>query len=243
MRHVKFRDKSGYVRQGDWTDDCISVVGKEYDPECVDIIPPTTPTKIIGVGQNYPPVDDSVPEYPETPRLFFKPPHTIASHKSTVELPLDSNEIVYEAEVGVVIGKHCKNVAKEDVSSVIQGYTCVNDLTERTDPIEDPYGIRKKAFDNAAPIGPVIVSPDQFPGDANIQLFQNGELKQDGLYSDKIYSEGEIIEKITEFISLEPGDIVITGSPAGIGPVNDGDHIKIKIEGIGTLEHDIVMSK
>ena len=239
MRLVRFRDQAGYIRQGNWTNQGIEYSGKVYDPQETEILPPVEPSKIVGVGRNYYPAEDDDPQYPEFPRTFFKPPHTVVGHGKTVKIPLNDADVLYEAEVGIVIGRQCKNTSKENVEDFIKGYTCVNDLTHLIDRSEDPYGVRIKAFDNAAPMGPVMASPEHVPEDASIELRLNGETKQSSTFAETIYSTGEIIEKITQYITLEPNDVVLTGSPPGLGPVDDGDTVEIEIEGIGTLQHDV----
>ena len=243
MRRVRFRDPAGTVRTGELNDNSIHFSGEEYALDEVDILPPTEPSKIVCVGLNYSDhAEETDSEIPERPLLFLKPPNTIASHDSTVVLPKDKERIDYEAELGVVIGEQCRNVPADRADEVIAGYTCVNDISNRDDQRVEQNWVRGKAFDNAAPIGPVVASPDHVPDDATIELRVNGELKQQSTIENLIFSIPELIAEITSLITLEPGDVIATGTPAGVGPLSDGDSVNVSIEGVGTLSHDVVAS-
>lgn len=240
MSHVRFRDPAGSVREGLWTDDGIVFADSTYDLDEIDVLPPTEPSKIVCVGLNYADhAAESGMDIPERPLLFLKPPNSVAGHGDTVTLPAEKEQIEYEAELGVVIGKQCRNVAAEDADSVIEGYTCVNDISNRDDQKVEQNWIRGKAFDGSAPIGPVVAPPDEVPDDAAVELRLNGEVKQQSSRSEFIFSVPEIIEEITTYMTLEPGDVVITGTPAGVGPLSDGDRVEVEIEGVGTLEHEV----
>ncbi len=240
MSHVRFRDPAGSVRKGSWTDDGIVFADSTYDLDEIDVLPPTEPSKIVCVGLNYADhAAESGMDIPERPLLFLKPPNSVAGHGDTVTLPAGKEQVEYEAELGVVIGKQCRNVAAEDADSVIEGYTCVNDISNRDDQMVEQNWIRGKAFDGSAPIGPVVAPPDEVPDDAAVELRLNGEVKQQSSRSEFIFSVPEIIEEITTYMTLEPGDIIITGTPAGVGPLSDGDRVEVEIEGVGTLEHEV----
>jgi 2-keto-4-pentenoate hydratase/2-oxohepta-3-ene-1,7-dioic acid hydratase in catechol pathway len=241
------------VRRGEWTDD----EGAEIDAYPVDegridlgeetvaadeveILPPCDPSKIVCVGLNY--ADHAAEqgkEVPDRPLLFLKPPNAVASHGQTVELLPDKQRLDYEAELGVVIGERCRNVDADDAESVIAGYTCVNDLSNRDDQAIETNWVRGKAFDNAAPIGPVLASPDEVPDDAAVQCRVNGELRQDSSRAQFIFSVPELIEEITAYLTLEPGDVISTGTPEGVGPLSDGDTVEVTVEGVGTLRNEV----
>jgi 2-keto-4-pentenoate hydratase/2-oxohepta-3-ene-1,7-dioic acid hydratase in catechol pathway len=238
MRHVRFRDEAGSVREGEWTDDGIVFGGRTYDPDDVDVLPPVEPSKIVCIGLNYADhAEETDSDIPERPLLFLKGPNTVAGHGDTATLPAGKERVDYEAELGVVIGKQCRNVAEEDVDDVIAGYTCVNDLSNRDDQRKEQNWIRGKAFDNAAPIGPVVADPEHVPDDARIELRQNGEVKQKSTIDNLIYGVPRLVSEITEYVTLEEGDVIATGTTSGVGPMADGDTIEVKIEGVGTLEH------
>lgn len=240
MRRIRFRDPAGSVRRGDLKNGSVTYGNKQYDPEEVDVLPPTEPSKIICVGLNYTDhAEETDSEIPDRPLLFVKTPNAVAAPDSTVELPEDKDRIDFEAELGVVIGSQCRKVPQERSEDVIAGYTCVNDISNRDDQRVEQNWIRGKSFDNAAPIGPVVATPDEVPQDARISLRVNGETKQESTIENLIFTVPELIEEITSLISLEPGDIIATGTPAGVGPMEDGDSIAVDIEGVGTLEHSV----
>jgi len=242
MKYVRFRNPAGAERHGTLTNDGtrIRFGGDEYRFDEVEILPPCNPSKIVCVGLNY---ADHAAEMdmqpPERPRLFFKPPNTVAGHGSTITLPAGKDRLDFEAELAVVIGQQCRNVDKREAIDVIEGYTCMNDLSNRDDQAIEQNYVRGKGFDGAAPLGPVVATPDEVPDDAFVRTRVNGALKQDGTIADLIFSVPELLAEITTYITLEPGDVVATGTPKGVEPLSDGDEIEIEIEGVGTLEHAV----
>ena len=240
MRRARFRDPAGSVRTGEWTDDGLAFGGEVYDPSEVDVLPPVEPTKIVCIGLNYEDhAEETNSDIPDRPKLFYKAPNALAAHGDVVTLPPGKERVDYEAELGVVIGEQCKNVAEADAEDVIAGYTCVDDISNRDDQRIEQNWIRGKAFDNAAPIGPVVASPDEVPDDASIQLRLNGEVRQESTIDNLIYSVPELIAEITSYVTLEEGDVVSTGTTSGVGPLSDGDDVEIEIEGVGVLEHSV----
>jgi 2-keto-4-pentenoate hydratase/2-oxohepta-3-ene-1,7-dioic acid hydratase in catechol pathway len=213
---------------------------ESYPPEEVDVLPPCEPTKIIAVGRNY---ADHAAEHdadvPDRPMLFIKPPNTVASHNSTVTLLPDKERIDYEAELGVVIGEQCRSVSEAGAMDVVAGFTCLNDISNRDDQRQEQNWVRGKAFDNSCPIGPLVATPEHVPADASIELRLNGEVEQSASREDMVFSVPELIAEITEYITLVPGDVIATGTPDGVGPLSNGDHVAIEIEGVGTLEHSV----
>jgi len=241
MRRVSFRDPAGTKRTGALTDGEVAFGNQTYDLDEVQLLPPVDPSKIVCVGLNYSDhAEETDSDIPERPLLFIKTPNTLAAPGSTVQLPEDKDRIDFEAELGVVIGSQCRNVPADQAEDVIAGYTCVNDISNRDDQRQEQNWVRGKAFDNAAPMGPVLATPDEVPSDASISLQVNGETKQDSTIENLIFSVPELIEEITTLMTLEPGDVIATGTPAGVGPLSDGDEVAIDIEGIGTLSHDVV---
>jgi len=239
MHSIRFRDPAGSVRRGQLEDGEIQFGDHQYEMHEVDVLAPCEPTKIVCVGRNYADhASERGEDVPDRPLLFFKPPNTVASHGSTVTLPAGKH-IDWEAEFAVVIGQQCRNVAAEEAMDVVEGYTCLNDLSNRDDQDREQNWVRGKAFDNAAPMGPVIASPDEVPDDAQIELRVNGETKQDATIDLFMFSVPELIAEITSYLTLERGDVISTGTPAGVGQLSDGDHVELEIEGIGTLEHDV----
>ncbi len=254
MHRVRFRDPDGEVRTGKWDADTSRITANAgptgrvafpddtYSPEDVDVLAPTEPSKIVCVGLNY--ADHAAEqdsEIPERPMLFLKGPNTVASHNQTVELLPDKERIDYEAELGVVINTACRNVTEEEAMDVVGGFTCVDDISNRDDQRVEQNWVRGKAFDGAAPMGPLLASPDEVPEDATIELRVNGERRQHSSRDQFIFSIPELIAEITAYMTLEPGDVIATGTPAGVGPLSDGDRVAIDIEGIGTLAHSVTI--
>jgi 2-keto-4-pentenoate hydratase/2-oxohepta-3-ene-1,7-dioic acid hydratase in catechol pathway len=170
--------------------------------------------------------------------LFLKGPNAIAGHRDVITLP-DKNRVDYEAEIGIVIQEQCRNVPESRAMDVVAGFTCVNDISNRDDQEVEQNWVRGKAFDNSAPIGPVIATPQKVPDDADVKLFVNGECRQNSQRSQFIFSVPELIQEITTYVTLEPGDVISTGTPAGIGPLEDGDEVEVEVEGVGTLQHSV----
>jgi len=254
MKRVRFRDTAGNVRGGRWTvEDGEPVVtaaagpygriafgDESYDPDEVDILPPCEPTKVVCIGRNYADhAEEMDSDLPDRPMLFLKAPNAVASHGKHLTLPSGKERIDYEAELGVVIGEQCKNVSEKGAMDVVAGYTCVNDISNRDDQRQEQNWVRGKAFDNACPIGPLVATPEHVPEDASIELRLNGETKQSSSREHLIFSVPELIAEITSYMTLEPGDVIATGTPEGVGPMEDGDEVEIEIEGIGTLKHSV----
>ena len=240
MRTVRFRDPAGGTRVGEWTEAGVAFGGRVYDPAAVEILPPAEPTKIVAIGLNY--ADHAAERdsaIPDRPKLFLKTPNTVASHGDTITLPPGKDRVDYEAEFGVVIGEQARNVDQSEAWDVVAGFTAVDDVSNRDDQDREQNWVRGKAFDGAAPMGPVVADPEDVPDDASIELRVNGAVKQSSSRSEFIFSVPELIEEITTYLTLEPGDVISTGTPAGVGPLSDGDHVEVEIEGVGTLEHDV----
>ncbi len=240
MSTIRFRDSSGYVRTGTLDGETIQYGSSEIQRAEASILAPAQPSKIVCVGLNY--ADHAAEQnepIPDRPLLFLKPPNAVAHPHSEVTLPSGKDRIDYEAELAVVIDKQAKEVPAEDALSYVRGFTCLDDLSNRDDQNREQNWIRGKAFDNAAPMGPVLASPTAVPEDASISLSVNGETRQHSSRDQFIFSIPELIEEITTYLTLEPGDVISTGTPSGVGPVSDGDTISISIDGIGTLTHSV----
>jgi len=241
MQRVRFRDPAGSVRVGEWTDEGVAFATQQFGLDEVTVLPPVEPSKIVCVGLNYADhAEETDSEIPERPLLFLKAPNTLAAHGDTIALPDDKERIDYEAELGVVIGEQCRNVPADRAEEVIAGYTCVNDLSNRDDQRQEKNWVRGKSFDNAAPIGPVVASPDRVPDDASIRLRKNGEIRQESTVDNLIFSVPELIEEITKLVTLEEGDVIATGTTSGVSPISDGDSVEVEVEGVGTLRNDFV---
>lgn len=239
MRTVRFR-AAGKTRVGEWTEAGIEAADRVFDPETVTILPPCEPTKIVAIGLNY--ADHAAERdaaIPDRPKLFFKTPNAVAAHGDTIELPEGIDHVDHEAEFGVVVATQARNVDEADAWEYVQGFTIVNDVSNRDDQQREQNWVRAKAFDGAAPMGPVIADPEDVPEDAAIELRVNGQRRQASDRSQFVFSVPELLAEITTHITLEPGDVISTGTPAGVAPLEPGDHVAIEIEGVGTLEHDV----
>ena len=240
MHRVRFRDPAGSVRDGQWHDDGVSFADRTYSLDEVDVLPPCEPTKLVCIGRNYAEhADEMGNDLPDRPLLFLKPPNALASHGDTVTLPGGKERVDWEAELAVVIGAQARNVDADDAMDYVAGYTCMNDISNRDDQNKEQNWVRGKAFDNSAPLGPALATPDEVPDDAAIELRVNGETKQSSTLEHMIFSVPELVEEITAYVTLEPGDVISTGTPAGVGALSDGDHVEVEVEGVGVLEHDV----
>jgi 2-keto-4-pentenoate hydratase/2-oxohepta-3-ene-1,7-dioic acid hydratase in catechol pathway len=204
------------------------------------LLAPVIPrSKIVAVGKNY---ADHAAEMggvvPEEPIIFIKPNTTVIGPSDTIVWPEMAPSIDYEAELAIVIGRICKDVPKEKVNDVIFGYTMANDVTSRELQKKDGQWIRAKGFDTFCPLGPWIET-EFVPGNQRITTTLNGEIKQDAVLSDMIFKVPEIIHFVSSVMTLLPGDVIITGTPAGIGPMPERSVVAISIEGLGQLTNKV----
>ncbi len=203
----------------------------------VKLLPPCNPSKVVAVGLNY---RDHARELglaiPEEPVIFLKPATTIIGPDESVICPRTSSRVDYEAELGVVVKDRTRNISPEEAPDHILGYTCANDVTARDLQKKDGQWTRAKSFDTFCPVGPWIET-DLDPGDLLIQSYLNGERRQSSRTSQLIFNVHELVSFISGVMTLEPGDLIITGTPAGIGPMKSGDEIEVRIEGIGSLKN------
>jgi 2-keto-4-pentenoate hydratase/2-oxohepta-3-ene-1,7-dioic acid hydratase in catechol pathway len=254
MKRVRFRDPAGSVRTGEWIDadgtpadtatagegGRVRFADRTYDPAEVDVLPPCEPTKIVCIGRNY--ADHAAEmgsDVPDRPLLFLKPPNAVAGHGSEVTLPAGKDRVDYEAELGVVVGRQCRNLDRSEAMDVVAGYTCVVDVSNRDDQEREQNWVRGKAFDGAAPLGPVLATPEHVPADASVELRLNGETRQSATREHLIFPVEELLAEITTYMTLEPGDVVATGTPEGVGRLAHGDEVVVEIEGVGRLRHTV----
>jgi 2-keto-4-pentenoate hydratase/2-oxohepta-3-ene-1,7-dioic acid hydratase in catechol pathway len=246
MRTTRFLDHAGTIRTGDWTDDGIVSHDDVFDPGAIEILPPVDPSKVIGVGPNYysniDHYDRVEPDSPSDLLLFVKTvPNSLVAHAGTATLR-QSGEFYFEAEIGVVIGDACRDVSPDEAMKYIAGFTCINEITNKGVPESryDPGNrVRSKSFDNSAVVGPVVASKNLIPADATLELRLNGEQQQRDSRENLIFSIPELLAEITSYVTLEPGDVIATGSPSGVDRLDDGDEVEITVEGIGTLGHAV----
>ena len=241
MARIRFRDPAGSVRVGRTDgDDTVEAAGRTYDRDEITVLPPCEPTKIVCVGRNYAKhADERDADVPDRPLLFLKPPNAVAGPGDEVGLPAGKERVDYEAELGVVVGQQCRNLDESEAAEAIAGFTCVNDVSNRDDQRREQNWVRGKAFDNAAPLGPVVADPGHVPDDATVRLYRNGEQRQDSSRSQLIFSVPELVAEITTYLTLEPGDVIATGTPEGVGRLEGGDEVTVEVEGVGRLTHTV----
>lgn len=197
------------------------------------------PTKVLGIGRNYRAhAAEMGSDVPDEPLIFLMPPSAVIGHGAAIVRPRGDHRIDFEGELGVVIGARGRNVRAADAGSIIAGYTCVNDVTNRDLQKRDDQWARAKGTDTFCAIGPRIVAGLD-PSDLAIRSRVNGELRQDARTSQLIFDVPTLIEVITRAMTLEPGDVIATGTPAGVGPIHAGDVVEIEIEGIGVLRNTV----
>ncbi len=214
------------------------VLGKLQDVE--SFLPPVAPSKVVAVGLNY---RDHASEVglpiPEEPLLFMKPSTSVIAHGDSVLYPRCMTERVdYEAELAVVIGRECRGIEPGEANEYILGYTCANDVTARDLQSKDGQWTRSKSFDTFCPLGPWVVSGID-PSDLEIKMIHNGKVVQHSRTGNFIFPVDVLVSHISGVMTLLPGDVIITGTPSGIGPVKKGDVMQVEIEGIGILENRV----
>jgi len=216
--------------------------GEYYEFSMIKLLAPVEPSKIVCVGLNYREhvkESQSASEVPQSPVLFLKPPSALIGPGAKIIYPEMSERVDYEAELGVIIGRECRQVAEVEAEDYIFGFTCANDVTARDLQKKDVQWTRGKGFDSFCPIGPWAVNKLAYE-DVSVESFLNGELRQSGRTSMMIFPIPFLISFISKVMTLYPGDLILTGTPAGIGPMQLGDRIEVRIEGIGSLVNDVV---
>ena len=207
----------------------------------VTLLSPVIPTKVMCVGRNY---EDHASEFaaeiPEEPMIFMKPATSVVGPNANVVHPKISKEVHHEAELAVVISKPARNIKAEDASQYIFGYTAANDVTARDLQRKDGQWTRGKGFDTFCPLGPAIETELDPLERLAVICTVNGEVRQAGFTSDMVFGVAEIIEYIAAFTTLLPGDVILTGTPSGVGKVEPGDLMEVEVDGIGTLSNRVV---
>ena len=214
--------------------------GATWPADRVNFLPPVEPSKIVCIGRNY--LDHARElgsDVPKEPLIFLKPPSAIIAPGEPILLPPSSERVDYEGELAVVMGRRCSRPeAKEDIRSFVLGFTCLNDVTARDLQKRDVQFTRAKGFDTFCPFGPMIET-QMDPDNTQVETFVNGSRKQSGHTSQMIFSVDVIIRWIAQVMTLEPGDVIATGTPAGVGPLGPGDVVEVSVGGIGTLRNPV----
>ncbi|GAB47284.1 fumarylacetoacetate hydrolase family protein [Mobilicoccus pelagius] len=219
----------------------VSGTGQRVDMADARLLAPVIPrSKIIGIGRNYADhAKEMGNDLPTKPLMFLVPNTAVVGPGDPVVMPDLTNEVSYEGELAVIIGRMCKDVPADQVKSVIFGYTCANDVTARDLQRGDGQWARAKGLDTFCPLGPWIET-DLDPEDLRLVTRRDGEVVQDGRTSDMVFDVPTLVEACSRAFTLLPGDVILTGTPAGVGPVTDGQRVEVEIEGIGTLSNPFV---
>jgi 2-keto-4-pentenoate hydratase/2-oxohepta-3-ene-1,7-dioic acid hydratase in catechol pathway len=213
---------------------------KRYALRQAVLLAPVVPSKIVAVGLNY---RDHAEEMslpvPAEPRIFFKPLSALCGPDDPIVFPPQSRRVDYEGELAVVIKKRCRSVPAERAREYVLGYTCLNDVTARDLQERDRQPTRAKAFDSFCPVGPCIAT-DIDPNGVDIETWVNGERRQASNTKNFIFPVEDIVARVSAVMTLLPGDVIATGTPAGIGPLEPGDKVEVRIEGIGALKNPVI---
>jgi len=210
----------------------------------VTLLPPVCPSKIVCLGRNYREhAEELGNQVPPEPLLFLKPPSAIIGPNQAIVYPEMSQRVDYEGELAVIIKKKAKNLSERDNwQDYVLGYACFNDVTARDLQFKDVQFTRAKSFDTFAPLGPCLAT-DLDPTAVHLKTFLNGQLVQSGNTRNMIFSVPVLIKYISRIMTLEPGDVIATGTPAGVGPMQPDDRVDVQIEGIGTLSNIVKRNK
>jgi 2-keto-4-pentenoate hydratase/2-oxohepta-3-ene-1,7-dioic acid hydratase in catechol pathway len=225
---------------GDFLTGNAQLTGDVYNLSDVKVLAPVNPVQVVAIGLNYAlHAEEKGKAIPDEPMMFMVSPTSIIADGEDIVLPNLDHLTEFEAELAIVIGKQAKDVKKEDALDYVFGYTLCNDVSDRVLQKKDGQFTRAKSYPTFKPLGPVIET-DIDPNNVAIKLTVNGEVKQDSNTNDLIHNVEAVIESVTEVMTLNPGDIIITGTPSGVGPLTPGDEVVLEIEGIGKLVNGVV---
>ena len=218
----------------------VRFTGRSYEISDLELLAPVMPGKVIGVGLNY---KDHIAELnhqiPDEPLLFLKPPSSVIGTNMHIIYPGISKRVDFEAELAVVIGEACRHVSPREALKKVWGYTCGNDVTARDLQTRDGQWTRAKSFHTFCPLGPWIET-DIDPGNLRITARVNGEIRQHSNTNQMLFPVEELVAFVSKVMTLTPGDVILTGTPSGVGPLEVGDEISIEIEGIGVLRNTVI---
>jgi 2-keto-4-pentenoate hydratase/2-oxohepta-3-ene-1,7-dioic acid hydratase in catechol pathway len=220
----------------------VQFTGEQLQLADVRLLAPVIPrSKVVCVGRNYAAhAEELGNEVPKEPLIFLKPNTSVVGPRDGIVYPEQTNDLHFEGELAIVIGRICRDLPRERAEEVIFGYTIANDVTARDLQKSDGQWTRAKGYDTFCPLGPWI-STDLDVADLRVTTTLNGEPKQDGRTSQFIFDIPEVLAYITSFTTLLPGDVVLTGTPAGVGPMLPGDEVAISVEGLGTLTNKVIV--
>jgi len=204
------------------------------------LLSPCQPTKIVALGRNYAShAAEHGAEVPKEPLIFLEPPSAVIGPGEPIVCPPQSAQVEHEVELAVVMGKRARHVTQANAWGYILGYTCANDVTARDLQNSDGQWSRAKGFDTFAPLGPWIVT-DLDPADLAVSCRVNGQVRQQGSTASMVFKIPQLIEYITAAMTLEPGDVILTGTPEGVSPIRPGDWVEVEVEGVGVLSNPVV---
>jgi 2-keto-4-pentenoate hydratase/2-oxohepta-3-ene-1,7-dioic acid hydratase in catechol pathway len=219
----------------------VHLTEEQFKLSDVRLLAPVIPrSKVVGIGRNYAAhAAELGHDLPSEPLMFMKPNTSVVGPDDPVFYPKQTQDLHYEGELAVVIGRICRDVAPERVGDVVYGYTVGNDVTARDLQKSDVQFTRAKGFDSFCPLGPWIET-ELDTSDLRLQTHLNGDLKQDGSTKDMIFDVATLVSHVSAVMTLLPGDVILTGTPEGVGPMNPGDEVDVTISGIGTLTNKVV---
>jgi 2-keto-4-pentenoate hydratase/2-oxohepta-3-ene-1,7-dioic acid hydratase in catechol pathway len=250
MKFVRFQQGSA-IRYGVLEGENIRIVegdifgqwamgNQTVKPGAVKLLAPCAPSKAVCIGLNYHGhAQEMKIDLPKEPLMFLKPSSSLTHPGGEIEYPATSRNLHFEAELAIVIGKQARKIAAADARDHILGYTCANDVTARDIQKSDGQWTRGKSFDTFLPLGPCIAT-DIDPAGTDIKLYLNGEVKQASNTRDLIFKVEELVAFASQVMTLYPGDVILTGTPAGVGPMQIGDKVAVELAGIGRLENTVV---
>jgi 2-keto-4-pentenoate hydratase/2-oxohepta-3-ene-1,7-dioic acid hydratase in catechol pathway len=220
----------------------VRLTGQRYPLAEVRLLAPVLPSKVLAVGKNYAEhVREMGSELPAEPVLFLKPSTSVTGPGDRIAYPVKlTDRVDYEGELAVIIGRLCRDVPKERAYDVIFGYTCANDVTARDLQLKDGQWTRAKGFDTFCPLGPWMETATD-PSDLGITTTVNGEVRQHARTRELLWDVPSLIEYVSAVMTLLPGDVLLTGTPEGVGPLTDGDEVSVTVESIGTLTNKVVI--
>lgn len=217
----------------------LTTTGTVHDMDEVRLLAPVLPSKVVGIGKNY---HDHAAEMggsaPAAPLMFLKPTTSVIGPDDAIVLPPESSEVHFEAELAVVVGRLCRRVPAAAAGSVILGYTCANDVTARDIQRAEVQWTRAKGFDTFCPLGPWI-DTDLDASDVLVECEVNGEARQRASTATLVHGIGALVEAVSAVMTLLPGDVILTGTPAGVGPLAAGDEVAVTVAGLGTLVNQV----
>lgn len=253
MKYVRFETKTGEKKYGVLRDDKIKVVegsifedyritDEAYSIHTVQLLAPVEPSKVLCIGLNY---VDHAKEFgkpvPSEPLLFLKPSTSVIGPEENVIYPSQTQNLHYEVELAIVIGKSAKNVKSSEALEYVFGYTVANDITARDLQSTDSQWSRAKGFDTFCPLGPWIETDVKNQDNLDIKLYLNGEMRQNSNTNNLAFKCADLIEYLSGIMTLLPGDVILTGTPGGIGAMQPGDKVEAYVERIGTLVNTIAL--